>query len=172
MIAAAHRVEDLRSPPGNRLERLRGDRDGHYSIRINDQLRICFRWNDGAEDVEIDDYRELIKYTGVGMSLSMLPPIHPGEILREEFMHPLGLSSNALARRLGVTPARVNDLVLERRGITADTALRLARCFSTTGEFWMNLQIRYELETARREVGTLVEQRVEVMNLDGHGHPG
>jgi addiction module HigA family antidote len=100
------------------------------------------------------------------MSPTLLPPIHPGEILREEFMQPLGLSANALARRLGVTPARVNDIVLERRGITADTALRLARCFSTTAEFWMNLQLRFELETARREIGNLVDQRVEAISLD------
>ena len=100
------------------------------------------------------------------MSPTLLPPIHPGEILREEFMQPLGLSANALARRLGVTPARVNDIVLERRGITADTALRLARCFSTTAEFWMNLQLRFELEKARREIGNLVDQRVEAISLD------
>ena len=56
MLAAAHRIEDLRSPPGNRLEQLRGDRDGQHSIRINDQFRICFRWSDGADDVEIVDY--------------------------------------------------------------------------------------------------------------------
>lgn len=63
-----------------------------------------------------------------------LPPIHPGEILREEFMRPLGLSSNALARAIGVTPARVNEIVRERRGITADTALRLARYFGTDAQ--------------------------------------
>ncbi len=71
-------------------------------------------------------------------------------------MRPLNLSANALAQRLGVTTARVNEIANERRGITADTALRLARCFSTTPEFWMNLQQRYELEAARRAVGTVV----------------
>ena len=91
------------------------------------------------------------------MRKKLLPPIHPGEILREEFMKPLNLSANALAQRLGVTTARVNEIANERRGITADTALRLARCFSTTPEFWMNLQQRYELETARRAIGTAVE---------------
>jgi len=77
-----------------------------------------------------------------------LDPIHPGEILREEFMIPLGLSSNALARALGVTPARVNDIARERRGITADTALRFARYFNTSHEFWMNLQAHYDVEIA------------------------
>jgi antitoxin HigA-1 len=66
--------------------------------------------------------------------------LRPGEILREEFMKLLNLSVNALVQRLGVTTARVNEIATERRGITADTALRLARCFSTTLEFWMNLQ--------------------------------
>lgn len=81
-----------------------------------------------------------------------LPPVHPGEILREEFMMPFGLSSTALANAIGVTPARVNEIVRERRGITADTALRLARYFGTDAQSWMNLQKNYELETARREL--------------------
>lgn len=78
-----------------------------------------------------------------------LPPIHPGEILREEFMQPLGRSSNALAKAIGVTPARVNEIVRERRGITADTALRLARYFGTDAQSWLNLQQRYEIERAK-----------------------
>ncbi len=82
-----------------------------------------------------------------------LPPIHPGEILREEFMRPLGLSSNALARAIGVTPARVNEIVRERRGISADTALRLARYFGSSVEVWMNLQRRYDVECARDALG-------------------
>ena len=67
-------------------------------------------------------------------------PIHPGEILREEYMVPMGLSANALAHALGVTPARINDIVRERRGITTDTALRLARYFGTDAQSWVNLQ--------------------------------
>lgn len=89
-----------------------------------------------------------------------LPPVHPGEILREEFMVPFGLSSTALANAIGVTPSRVNDIVRERRGITADTALRLARYFRTDAQSWMNLQKNYELETARRELaGNLAQIR-------------
>jgi addiction module HigA family antidote len=86
------------------------------------------------------------------MPTKLLPPVHPGEILREEFMQPLDLSSNALARAIGVTAARVNDIANEKRGITAGSALRLARYFGTTPELWMNLQKRYELEVARREL--------------------
>lgn len=87
------------------------------------------------------------------MPAKLLPPVHPGEILREEFMRPLDISSNALARAIGVTPARVNDIANEKRGITADTALRFARFFGTTPDVWVNLQKRFELETARRELG-------------------
>jgi addiction module HigA family antidote len=78
-----------------------------------------------------------------------LPPIHPGEILREEFLKPLNLSVNQVAKALAVDTARLNEIVRERRGITGDTALRLGRYFSMTPDFWMNLQKRYELEVAR-----------------------
>lgn len=79
------------------------------------------------------------------MAGNKMRPIHPGEILREEYMSPFGLSANSLARALGVTPARINDIVRERRGITADTALRLARYFGTDARSWMNLQSAYDL---------------------------
>ncbi len=87
------------------------------------------------------------------MTAERLPPIHPGEILREEFMFPMELSSHAVARAIGVTPTRVNEILNEKRGITADTALRLGRYFGTTADIWINLQKRFELETARRELG-------------------
>ena len=82
-------------------------------------------------------------------------PVHPGEILKEEFLVPYDMSVTALANAIGVTPARINDVVLRRRGITADTALRLAMYFDTTPEFWMNLQSSFELQKARQESGTL-----------------
>ena len=88
------------------------------------------------------------------------PPLHPGEILREEFMIPHRLSSNALAGHLGVTAARINEIAKEQRGITADTALRLARFFNTTSEFWMDLQKHFELETARRADGAKIAREV------------
>ena len=86
-----------------------------------------------------------------------LSPIHPGEILREEFMLPLGLSSNALAKAIDVTPARINEIVRERRGISADTALRLARYFGTDPQSWMNLQQRHDLECAKDTLGTALK---------------
>lgn len=75
-------------------------------------------------------------------------PIHPGEFLREDFLVPLGLSANALAMELRVPVTRISEIVRERRGITADTALRLARYFNMTPEFWMRLQMNYDLESA------------------------
>lgn len=85
-----------------------------------------------------------------------LRPIHPGEQLREEFMIPLGLSSNALAHALNVTPARINEIVRERRGITADTALRLARFFNTSHQFWLNLQSNYDVQCAEDAAGRAI----------------
>jgi addiction module HigA family antidote len=76
---------------------------------------------------------------------------HPGEILHSEFLEPLGLSARALALAIGVPPNRLSEIVAERRGITADTAMRLARHFSTTPEFWMNMQSGYDLSKARTE---------------------
>lgn len=90
-----------------------------------------------------------------------LAAIHPGEILREEFMKPRGLSQNALARALCVPPRRINEIVLERRGITADTALRLARCFGTTAEIWTGLQADYDLRLARYQKERQIEREVE-----------
>ena len=71
--------------------------------------------------------------------------IHPGEVLREDFLEPLSMSANALAIKLGVTPARINEIIREKRGITADTALRLAKYFGGSAQFWLNLQSTYEL---------------------------
>jgi len=82
--------------------------------------------------------------------------IHPGEILREEFLLPLNLSANALAIALGVPAPRINDVARERRGITADTALRLARYFGTSAEFWMGLQADYDLRTAEGLAGDML----------------
>ena len=81
------------------------------------------------------------------MKTKKLPPIHPGEILREEFMKPRGLSQNALARALNVPPRRINEIVLEKRGITADTADRLARYFGNSPQYWLNIQNRFDLDS-------------------------
>jgi antitoxin HigA-1 len=89
-----------------------------------------------------------------------LPLITPGEILLEEFMRPLGISQNKLAAALGVNTGRINEIVRAHRGISADTALRLARYFGTTAEFWLNLQIRYDLACATKEQGSIIKKTI------------
>lgn len=79
------------------------------------------------------------------MTKNGMRPIHPGEVLREDFLEPLDMNANSLANKLGVTPARINEIVREKRGITADTALRLAKYFDGSAQFWLNLQSTYEL---------------------------
>jgi addiction module HigA family antidote len=95
------------------------------------------------------------------MKARKLPPIHPGEILFEEFMKPLGLSQNALARTLRVPPRRINEIVLGQRGISAYTALRLARYFGTSAELWTGLQADYELRLARRAAEAQIQREVQ-----------
>jgi addiction module HigA family antidote len=89
-----------------------------------------------------------------------IPPIHPGEILREEFLSPLGMSAHELAMALRVPATRINDIVNEKRGITADTALRLSRYFGTTPKFWTNMQASWELEVAEDQLGNAVRRDV------------
>ncbi|MBW1939414.1 MAG: HigA family addiction module antidote protein [Deltaproteobacteria bacterium] len=89
-----------------------------------------------------------------------LRPVHPGEVLLEEFLKPMGLSQNKLGLAIGVHPRRINEIVLEKRGITADTALRLARFFGTTPQFWLGLQKDYELDVAMDRLGDRLEQEV------------
>ena len=88
-------------------------------------------------------------------------PIHPGEILREEYLNPLEMSVSALSRALHVPPTRMNEIVRENRGITADTALRLARFFGTSERFWLNLQVEYELRKAQIDKAEQVAREVQ-----------
>ena len=163
-LDVAKRLEDLSQPPGNRLEALRGDRAGQHSIRVNDQWRICFVWRDGdVHEAEIVDYhqrdrtmndiiqREDLEKIDFSQDITgeKLPPVTPGEVLHEDFMVPLGLSGRALAAELGIPANRVTEIVAGRRAVTADTALMLADRFGTTAEFWLRLQMAYELEMAR-----------------------
>ncbi|MDA3919397.1 MAG: HigA family addiction module antitoxin [Salinisphaera sp.] len=89
-------------------------------------------------------------------------PVHPGEVLREDFLVAVGMSANVLAKALKVPAPRINDIVRERRGVTADTALRLARYFDTTPRFWLNLQAAYELRKAEIALGRQIDREVTV----------
>ena len=159
MLSNAVNVNDLRSPPANRLEKLSGDREGQYSIRINDQWRICFSLA-RRRRLRGRDLRLPLK--GAHMTEKRLPPVHPGEVLLEEFLKPLGLSQNRLGLSIGVHPRRINEIVLRKRRVTAETALRLARYFGTSPQFWLGLQSDYDLDVAADELGERLEREVQV----------
>lgn len=94
------------------------------------------------------------------MATNRMRAIHPGEILREEYLVPLNLTAHALAMALRAPASRINDIVRERRAVTPDTALRLARCFGTTAQFWLNLQNSFDLKQAAGELGKRIEQEI------------
>ncbi len=96
------------------------------------------------------------------MPVKRLPPVHPGEVLEEEFLKPLALSQHRLALDLGVDPRRINEIVLGKRSVTANTALRLARYFDTSPEFWLRLQAQYDLDVEEDELGDRLEREVRV----------
>jgi addiction module HigA family antidote len=114
-----------------------------------------------AEDIELSDVSQ-----GDRIPLST-----PGELLRREFMEPFGLSANALAAALKVPTNRITSVINGTRGITADTALRLARYFGTTAEFWLNLQKGHELRVARRDAGPRIRQDVSPRSASPDGRP-
>ncbi len=89
------------------------------------------------------------------------PPVHPGEVLKEDFLRPAGISQYALAKALGVPQIRISQIVNGKRAITPDTALRLARHFGTTPEFWLGMQMQYDLEIARERVGDIIRREVK-----------
>lgn len=94
------------------------------------------------------------------MKKKKLHPIHPGEVLLEEFLKPMGLSQNKLALNIGVHARRINEIILEKRKVTADTALRLARFFGTSAEFWLGLQSQYDLDVTADELGERLDREV------------
>jgi len=100
------------------------------------------------------------------MGRADLPPVHPGEVLLEEYLKPLALSQNRLALDIGVPPRRINEIVLGKRRVTAETALRLGRYFGTTPQFWLGLQADYDLDVAADNLGERLEREVRV---PGHG---
>lgn len=101
------------------------------------------------------------------MRARRIPPIHPGEILNEEFLAPLKISQYKLANAIKVPPRRINEIVHGTRSITADTALRLARYFGTSERFWLNLQARYDLEIERDRLGSRLAKEVTVLSRTG-----
>jgi addiction module HigA family antidote len=169
---AVMQLIDLGIPPGNRLEALHGDRRGQHSIRINDPWRICFTWHpDGAHGVEIVDCHSstvqgnaMIKQSAEGWSVHRVTT-HPGEILREDFLRPMGMTAHALATRTRMPATRVGEILHGRRSVSTDTALRLARFFGTSAEFWINLQTAYDLSKARMEIDSTIQNEVQPLAI-------
>jgi len=152
MLSNASQLQELRVPPNNQLEKLKGDRAGQFSVRVNDQWRVCFAWNDGdAYAVEITDYH-------YEWTMEKLPNVHPGEVLKEEFLDPMGISAYRLAKDIGIPQTRVADIVHGRRRVTADTALRFGKYFGVSARFWLGLQDDYDLEEEMDHKGTEIER--------------
>ena len=99
------------------------------------------------------------------MKQKKLPPIHPGEILKEEFLDPMGISQYRLAKDISVPPRRINEIVHGKRSITADTALRLGRFFTMSPQFWLNLQTRYDLEVTEDQLDNRLDKEVHVLKV-------
>ena len=161
-MEAATSLRDLAALPGNRFEALVGDRKGQYSIRFNDQLRICFEWTDrsrGPSNVEIVDYHK--------EHAMALTAIHPGEHLAEE-LEALDMSAAELARKINVPTNRITQILKGTRAITGDTAPRLAHFFGTSAQFWLNLQSLYELRVAQEKVGTWTAEIQETKYVVKH----
>jgi addiction module HigA family antidote len=97
------------------------------------------------------------------MANRQIEPIHPGEILLEEFLKPMGITQYRISKDINVDPRRINEIVLGKRSISADTALRLSRYFGTSERFWLNLQSRYDLELQKAELGNRLEDEVKVL---------
>jgi len=132
----------------------------NYSIRINGQGRV-WRGSD-AFNVEIANY-----HWNEQEMTDKLSPIHPGEVLQEEFIKPMNLSQNRLAIDIGVDARRINEIVLGKRAITADTALRLSRFFGNSPQFWMGLQTQYDLDVAEDQLGKRLDREVRPLAMAG-----
>ena len=153
MIDNAKCLEDLRVPPSNHLEQLSGDRKGQHSIRINDQWRVCFTEKDGHYyDVEIVDYHQ----EQIMSDFIETPTI--GEILSEEFLIPLGISAYKLAQAINVPTSRIQDILHNRRKITVDTSLRLAKFFGLSDGYFMSLQDDIDIRNAKMELAPQLEE--------------
>ena len=144
LLNQARVLGDLRVPPGNRLEALRANRQGN--IRSGSMTNGASVLSGMRED------RHMSKSSTTTSRNGLLSNPHPGEILLEEFLKPMGLSQNALARAVRVAPRRINEIVLGKRDVTADTDLRLARYFGLSEGFFLGLQMDYDLMQRRREI--------------------
>lgn len=162
MIHNAQSLTDLRIPPANRLEALKGDRTGQHSILINDQWRIVssgrkemLRVWKSRTTIEVKEMKERLRN------------IHPGEVLREEFLTPLEITAYRLSKETGIPQTAISEITHGRRRITAAVALKFAKYFGTSPQFWMGLQDDFDLEEQELAMRDELE-RIHPLSL---GHP-
>jgi addiction module HigA family antidote len=163
-LHAATELNSLRVPPGNRLEALKDDRKGHTASAstINGGCASC-----GRRMVPIVWKSSITTKRAIQRSIGMtqlLDEIHPGEILLEDFMKPMGITARQLAADIDVSPSRISDLVHGSRPITADTALRLGLFFGMEPRFWLNLQSEYDMRMAMRNLTDKIAPRIRVFH--------
>jgi addiction module HigA family antidote len=157
LLGAAGDVRDLAIPPGNRFEKLKGDLAGFFSIRVNEQFRIIFKFEAGnASAVQIVDYH----WGGTMLTTAPMKrrPTLPGVMLLEEYLKPAGITQVALAEKMAVPIQRVNGIIAGRRAVTAETAILLSRALGTTAELWLNLQVAVDLWNAQQRLVDREEQ--------------
>ena len=158
MIDNAANLEDLKVPPANRLESLSGDREGQYSIRINDQYRICFTFTEKMI-FAMWKLSIIIKFMGKEPNMdTIITTPTMGEILREEFMTPLNLSTYKLAQELHVPVSRIQAILKNERRITADTSLRLARYFGVSDKYFLDIQNDIDIRELKLSKDKEIEQ--------------
>jgi addiction module HigA family antidote len=150
MLNQARTLADLQLPPGNRLEALKADRQGFSTASASIS-------SGGSASAGMKERSKMSRSSTTMTDEELLPNPHPGEILAEEFMRPLGLSQNALARSIRVPPRRINELVQGKRAVTADTDLRLARYFGMSEGFFLGLQADHDLMGRKREIAAELE---------------
>jgi addiction module HigA family antidote len=166
MLDAAETLDDLATAPLARPVRLAGGAPGSWAVPIGGTWRLRFIWPDGGSCNAGEGFsrdaldRELIDMKKATTG-DRLEPVHPGMILKEQFLDPNDISVYALANAIKVPRSRANDIVLGRRAITADTALRLGHYFGTSAEFWIRLQAHHDVDVARREDGKTVAREVQ-----------
>jgi len=160
MIDAAESLIDLRVSPGNRLEKLTGTGpDNTASGSTISGVSVP----SGGSPMPTTSRSLTITKSRRRPARRRLAPIHPGEVLLEEFLKPHGITQYRLAKELSVPPRRINEIAHGKRSISADTALRLARYFGTSEQFWLNLQARYDLEMERDRLGDRLLKEVSVL---------
>jgi antitoxin HigA-1 len=148
-LNAAQELRDVAMPPGNHLEAITSAAKAGYSIRISHGWQLCFVWRDyDAFDVDLVRSHAPGSLTAAKTETGLLPPIHPGEILRKDFTRPHLIGVNEIALALDVPPAQVEAIIHERLSITDDVALGLGLFFGSTAKLWSNLQRDYDLQVA------------------------